>query len=168
MCSDGDLLIGRDARLPRSRIDALLHHEVGTHLLTYYNGLVEPFKLLHTGLAGYDSFQEGLAVLSEYLVGGLSKPRLRLLAARVVAVHMMLQGATFVETFRALTREFGFNQRIAYTITMRVYRGGGFTICGGLWKSWIIWGRGGRWTPCTSVRLPANISDSFGSYYIAR
>jgi uncharacterized protein (TIGR02421 family) len=127
MCSDGDLLIGKDAKMPRSRIDALLHHEVGTHLLTYYNGLVEPFKLLHTGLAGYDSLQEGMAVLSEYLVGGLSKPRLRLLAARVWAVHMLLEGATFVETFRALTKDHGFSQRVAYTVTMRVYRGGGFT-----------------------------------------
>jgi uncharacterized protein (TIGR02421 family) len=127
MCSDGNLLIGRDVKIPRSRIEALLHHEVGTHLLTYYNGLVAPFKLLHTGLAGYDSFQEGIAVLSEYLVGGLSKPRLRLLAGRVVAVHMLLDGATFVETFRSLTKECGFSQRVAYTITMRVYRGGGFT-----------------------------------------
>lgn len=127
MCSDGHLLIGKDAKLPRNRVDALLHHEVGTHLLTYYNGLVEPFKLLHTGLAGYDSLQEGIAVLSEYLVGGLSKPRLRLLAARVWAVHMMLQGAGFVETFRALTKDYGFNQRVAYTVTMRIYRGGGFT-----------------------------------------
>ena len=32
-----------------------------------------------TGLTGYDTLQEGLAVLSEYLVGGLSRPRLRLL-----------------------------------------------------------------------------------------
>lgn len=127
MCSDGHLLIGKDAKMPRTRIEALLHHEVGTHLLTYYNGLKEPFKLLHTGLAGYDSLQEGIAVLSEYLVGGLSKPRLRLLAARVWAVHMLLEGATFVETFRALTKDYGFSQRVAYTVTMRVYRGGGFT-----------------------------------------
>lgn len=127
MCSDGNLLIGRGTSIPRSRVQALLQHEVGTHLLTYYNGLVEPFQLLHTGLAGYDSLQEGIAVLSEYLVGGLSKPRLRLLAARVSAVDTMLSGASFVECFRNLNKEHGFSQRTAYTITMRIYRGGGFT-----------------------------------------
>ena len=127
MCSDGHLLIGRNTRVPRNRVEALLQHEIGTHLLTYYNGLVEPFQLLHTGLAGYDSLQEGIAVLTEYLVGGLSKPRLRLLAARVVAVQMLLSGAGFVETFRSLTKEFGFRRRTAYTITMRIFRGGGFT-----------------------------------------
>ncbi len=127
MCSDGHLLIGCDTRIPQGRVEALLQHEIGTHLLTYYNGLVEPFQLLHTGLAGYDSLQEGIAVLTEYLVGGLSKPRLRLLAARVVAVQMLLSGADFVETFRTLTKKFGFRRRTAYTITMRIFRGGGFT-----------------------------------------
>ena len=127
MCSDGNLLIGAQAKIPRRRAEALLQHEVGTHLLTYYNGIVEPFQLLHSGFAGYDSLQEGLAVLTEYLVGGLSRPRLRLLAARVVAADLLLQGATFVETFRTLDREYDFSQRTAYTLTMRIYRGGGLT-----------------------------------------
>ena len=127
MCSGGDLLIGHQAKVSARRAEALLQHEVGTHLLTYYNGLVEPFQLLHSGFAGYDSLQEGLAVLTEYLVGGLSRPRLRLLAARVIAAASLLQGATFVETFRRLDREYDFSQRVAYTITMRIYRGGGLT-----------------------------------------
>lgn len=127
MCSDGNLLIGAQAKIPRRRAEALLQHEVGTHLLTYYNGIVEPFRLLHSGFAGYDSLQEGLAVLTEYLVGGLSRPRLRLLAARVVAADLLLQGASFIETFRTLDRDYDFSQRSAYTITMRIYRGGGLT-----------------------------------------
>src|SRR5262249_277587 len=36
-------------------------------------------------------------------------------------------GASFIETFRLLDRAFEFSQRTAYTITMRVYRGGGLT-----------------------------------------
>ncbi|NIQ16470.1 MAG: DUF1704 domain-containing protein, partial [Candidatus Dadabacteria bacterium] len=69
------------------RVEALLQHEIGTHALTYFNGLSQPFKQLCIGLSGYEELQEGLAVLAEYLVGGLSKPRLRLLAGRVVAVN---------------------------------------------------------------------------------
>jgi hypothetical protein len=49
------------------------------------------------------------------------------LAARVVAVRQMADGATFIETFRTLDRDYEFTQRMAYTITMRVYRGGGLT-----------------------------------------
>jgi uncharacterized protein (TIGR02421 family) len=127
LCAGGNLLIGRSARIPRRRAEALVQHEVGVHLATYYNGLSSRLLQLHSGFAGYDALQEGLAVLAEYLVGGLSAPRLRLLAARVVAVQRMVHGASFNETFRLLDQDYGFSQRTAYTVTMRVYRGGGLT-----------------------------------------
>jgi uncharacterized protein (TIGR02421 family) len=127
MVSRGKLLVGSQMKISASRVEALLQHEVGTHLLTYFNGRAQPFKQLYSGMAGYDALQEGLAVLSEYLVGGLSRPRMRVLAARVVAVRRLVEGASFVETFRQLDRAFDFEKRTAYYITMRVYRGGGLT-----------------------------------------
>ena len=127
MVSRGNLLIPADLSVPGSRLEALIQHEVGTHVLTYLNGKAQPFHQLYAGLAGYDELQEGIAVLSEYLVGGFSSPRLRLLAARVVAVHRMLSGATFIETFRELDREYDFSMQTAFTVTMRVFRGGGLT-----------------------------------------
>jgi uncharacterized protein (TIGR02421 family) len=127
MVSRGSLLIGKGARIPASRVAALLAHEVGTHVLTYYNGRAQPFRQLYSGLANYDTLQEGLAVLAEYLVGGLSRPRIRLLAGRVVAARSMLDGADFMETFRRLVGKHGFDQRTAFLATMRVYRGGGLT-----------------------------------------
>ena len=125
MVSRGNLLIGKQTEIPRSRVEALLQHEVGTHIVTYCNGRVQPFRQLYCGLAGYEELQEGLAVLAEYLVGGLSRPRIRLLAGRVIAAHCMITGASFIETFRTLHDGFGFNQRTAFTITIRIYRGGG-------------------------------------------
>lgn len=127
MVSHGSLLIGRGTRIPASRADALLQHEVGTHVLTYHNGRAQPFRQLYSGLAGYEALQEGLAVLAEYLVGGLSRARLRLLAGRVVAARALIDGATFVDTFRLLNREHGFAQRVAFVATLRTYRGGGLT-----------------------------------------
>lgn len=127
MVSRGRLLIGEELSVSRSRVESLLAHEVGTHLVTYYNGRAQPFKQLYSGLAGYEELQEGLAVLAEYLVGGLSVVRMRQLAARVVAVRCLTDGASFVETFRLLERNYGFNRRSAYGITMRVFRGGGLT-----------------------------------------
>jgi uncharacterized protein (TIGR02421 family) len=125
--SHGRLLIASDTNIAASRVDALLAHEVGTHLLTYYNGRAQPFRQLYSGLADYEELQEGLAVLSEYLVGGLSRLRMRQLAARVVATKMRIEGATFVDTFRELDRTHQFSQRPAFNITMRVFRGGGLT-----------------------------------------
>ena len=127
LCTGGDLLIGRETSIRARRANALLQHEVGTHLVTYYNGAKQPLGLLRVGLAGYDGLQEGLAVLAEYLVGGLSLSRLRLLAARVTAVHDMVAGARLPETYQRLTTVFAFEPRQAYTIALRVYRAGGLT-----------------------------------------
>jgi uncharacterized protein (TIGR02421 family) len=126
LVSRGNLLVSSHSRIPESRVEALVQHEVGTHVLTYQNGKAQRLKLLRTGLAGYDSLQEGLAVLSEYLVGGLSRPRLRLLAGRVVAAGCLLDGAPFIETFRTL-QSHGFPNRTAFTITVRTHRSGGLT-----------------------------------------
>lgn len=125
--SRGCLLIGKSTKIPGSRVEPLIQHEVGTHLLTYLNGRAQRFRQLYSGLAGYEELQEGLAVLAEYLAGGLSKPRLRLLAARVVAVRRLCDGASFLDTFRCLDRDFDFERRTAFMMTMRVYRAGGLT-----------------------------------------
>lgn len=125
MVSAGQLLVGQGTKIPASRVNALIQHEVGTHMLTYYNGNGQPLQLFCTGLAGYDALQEGLAVLAEFLVDGLTLARLRVLAARVVAAHSLIEGATFVEVFRHLCEVYAFGEKTAYTITMRTFRGGG-------------------------------------------
>jgi uncharacterized protein (TIGR02421 family) len=125
MVSKGHLFVSTESRIPKARAEALIQHEVGTHILTYFNGSQQPFQILAYGLAEYDELQEGLAVLAEYLVGGLSRTRLRLLAGRVVASYAIVDGASFIETFRLLDRTYDFDQRTAYNITMRTYRGGG-------------------------------------------
>jgi uncharacterized protein (TIGR02421 family) len=127
MVSKGRLLVGDDLDLPAERVEALLHHEVGTHVLTWCNGEAQPLRQLCTGLAGYDELQEGLAVLAEHLVGGLDAARLRVLAARVVAAASVQGGATFVESFRALHHDQGFSPAGAFSVVARVHACGGFT-----------------------------------------
>ncbi len=127
LVSRGNLLIGKSSKTPISRVDALIAHEVGTHIVTYMNGRAQPFRQLYVGLPNYDELQEGLAVLSEYLVGGLSRPRLRLLAARVIAAKAMIDSAGFIDVFRLLNDRYRFEQRTAFGITMRIFRSGGLT-----------------------------------------
>ena len=127
MVSRGNFLVSKWSHFPKGRVEALLHHEIGTHIVTYVNGLSQPFRQLHTGLAGYDEMQEGIAVLSEYLCGGLNSGRLRILAGRVVAANCLVEGSSFVETFHTLQEKYGFKPRTSYTITTRIFRGGGLT-----------------------------------------
>jgi uncharacterized protein (TIGR02421 family) len=127
MVSQNRLLISNTLRLRPERLEPLLHHEVGTHLLTWFNGGLQPLRLLQDGAAGYEPTQEGLAVLAEYASGGLTMSRLRILAARVETVHCMVDGASFVETFHHLRDTRGFGPHAAFRMTARVYRGGGLT-----------------------------------------
>lgn len=127
MVSKGRLLVPAQLRVSPARSLALAHHEAGTHVLTWANGMAQPLALMHTGLAGYEALQEGLAVLSEFLVGGLNKSRLRLLAGRVVAAARVIEGVTFVPIFQELSETHGLTPRTAFSTTMRVLRSGGLT-----------------------------------------
>lgn len=127
LVSEGDLLIGAGFRATEIRARGLLQHEVGTHVISHSNGLAQPLGLLASGLAGYEETQEGLAVAAEYLVGALTPSRIRVLAGRVVAIHALVGGASFVDCHRLLTGEHGFSPSQAFSICMRVYRSGGLT-----------------------------------------
>ncbi|HEY4652979.1 MAG TPA: tyrosine/phenylalanine carboxypeptidase domain-containing protein [Cyclobacteriaceae bacterium] len=125
--SRGVLKLNEKFVVERKRAKALIQHEVGTHIVTYYNGTAQPFRLFSSGVPGYEQLQEGLAVLAEYISGGLTNSRLRTLAARVVAVNHLIAGYSFVDTFYLLIEKYQFKPESAFSITMRVYRGGGFT-----------------------------------------
>lgn len=127
LCDKGHLLIDSRAQFLKHRVLPLIHHEVGTHLVTFYNGQTQPLRQLALGLNGYLELQEGLAVLSECLCGSLSPSRLRQLATRVLAVGMMLDGASFVETFTHLHEAYQLKRKPLFNLVMRIYRGGGLT-----------------------------------------
>ncbi len=76
MVSNEKLLVSNNLSIAENRVEALIQHEVGTHLLTYCNGKRQNFKLLYTGLAGYDELQEGLAVQAEVVSCTGSRGRL--------------------------------------------------------------------------------------------
>jgi uncharacterized protein (TIGR02421 family) len=127
MVAQSRLFVSTSAALSRRTLEPILHHEVGTHLLTYFNGRQQPFQQLCAGLAGYEALQEGLAVLAEYLTGGLTARRLRTLACRVAAVQSMIDGRSFVDTFHLLFDQHRLPAKAAFMTTLRVYRGGGLT-----------------------------------------
>lgn len=126
MVSQGELYIPSDYKMAPTETKALIQHEVGTHVLTYYNGMQHPLRLLSTGLTDYDALQEGIAVVAEYLVDGLTANRMRSLASRVVASAARLDGADFQEIFKLLHREHGISKVRAFNTTSRIMQGSGF------------------------------------------
>ncbi|HUP21683.1 MAG TPA: tyrosine/phenylalanine carboxypeptidase domain-containing protein [Thermoanaerobaculia bacterium] len=125
--SHGVLQIARDLTMREARLAALLHHEIGTHVLTFFNGSRQPLLQFRDGLAHYETLQEGLGVLAEHLAGGLSPGRMRILAARVLAVADLVDGHGFVDVFERLRSRCALAPRLAFSVTLRVFRGGGLT-----------------------------------------
>jgi uncharacterized protein (TIGR02421 family) len=127
MVSGNKLFVSRHTVMEERRVNALLHHEIGVHLLTYFNGSAQGLRLFRSGLSGYEGVQEGLAVLAEHLAGGMTRERLRLIAGRVVGCAAMLDGASFVDTFRIMTDRLGFDKAGAFNSVLRIFRGGGLS-----------------------------------------
>lgn len=127
MVDQGILNIPKKTKVRKERAQALIQHEIGTHVLTYYNGQSQPLNLLCSGVPGYEELQEGIAVFAEYLSGALSKSRMQTLAARVIAVDSLINDHHFTTTFELLTEKYNFPPKQAFYVTVRVYRGGGLT-----------------------------------------
>lgn len=126
MVSNGELYLPADYKMTQIEAQALIQHELGTHALTHFNGSQQPLSQLSAGFADYDATQEGIAVLSEYLGGGLTGNRLRILAGRVVAGEDLMNGADFKSVFHHLYTDYGFTKERAFNITSRMFQGGGF------------------------------------------
>ena len=127
MVSHGKFYIDCGIRLPRARIQPLIQHEIGTHVVTRHNGRRQSLKQLEVGLAHYDPLQEGLGVLAEYLTGYLPGERLRVLAARVVAVEMAIHGEDVPAIFDVLHNTHELPTDDAFDVAVRARRGGGLT-----------------------------------------
>ena len=127
MVAQDRLYVSAAASMARHNVEPLLDHEIGTHLLTYFNGRQQPFQQLYAGLAGYEELQEGMAVLAEYLSGGLTHARLRTIACRVLAVQAMVERRSFVDAFQLVHDEHRLPAKAAFMTVLRAYRGGGLT-----------------------------------------
>ncbi|MDO6563075.1 flavohemoglobin expression-modulating QEGLA motif protein [Amphritea sp. 1_MG-2023] len=117
--------VNRAALISETEANALAHHELGVHLVTTLNARSQPLRVLGMGSPVNTMTQEGLAILSEYLAGFMTLPRLKVLALRVLAVKSMIEEKDFKKTFLLLKEQHHVADEQAFTITARVYRGGG-------------------------------------------
>lgn len=121
------LVLRKTHKYSQNQLDVLTNHEIGVHMVTTFNGLLQPLKIFSNGFPNNVETQEGLAVYSEFMSGSLTVQRLRELAYRVIAVDSLIKGYLFSDTFDLLHRHYKLNRDEAFGITLRVHRGGGFT-----------------------------------------
>ncbi len=121
------LFLKKGAMFSKRNSQALVHHEIGVHMLTTLNAREQPIKLFRLGLPLNTLTQEGLAILSEYLSGNITITRLQELGLRVLLVNMRTRGYEFKDAYRMLVEEYNQKSENAYYLATRIYRGGGFT-----------------------------------------
>ncbi|MDH5721575.1 MAG: flavohemoglobin expression-modulating QEGLA motif protein [Spirochaetia bacterium] len=121
------LLINKKSKVSRKELTSLIYHELGVHMTTTINARKQPLKVFIIGLPQNTYTQEGLAIMWEYLSNSLNLDRLRQLALRVLAVEMMIKGMSFSTVFHTLNNDYRLSVDAAFTLTTRVFRGGGFT-----------------------------------------
>lgn len=121
------LVLRKTHSYSKNQLDVLTNHEIGVHMVTTFNGLLQPLKVFSNGFPNNVETQEGLAVYSEFMSGSLTIERLKELAYRVIAVDTLIKGYAFSDTFDLLHRHYKLNRDKSFAITLRVHRGGGFT-----------------------------------------
>ncbi len=121
------LLIKRNSKFSQNQLATLANHEIGVHLVTTFNGLLQPLKIFSNGFPKNVETQEGLAVFSEYMSGALTLKRLKELSYRVLASDSLIKGYDFRDTFDLIHGQYKLNKYEAFGITLRAHRGGGFT-----------------------------------------
>jgi hypothetical protein len=124
-------------RFGRTEAQRLAVHEVLGHLLSAANAREQPLGLLTWGTAGSFVDQEGVALYLEERAGLMDAPRLRTLAARVLAADLMHGGASFADTARKLLHDEHFAAPEAVAIAERAYRGGGVARDVGYLLGWL-------------------------------
>jgi uncharacterized protein (TIGR02421 family) len=115
--------IRADAMFNDRDVRALEVHEGLVHVGTTLNGQNQPIcTFLSKGPPSSTVTQEGLAILMEIITFASYPSRLRKLTNRTRAIHMVEEGADFLQVFEFF-REQGFEMAESYGNASRVFRG---------------------------------------------
>jgi alpha-L-glutamate ligase-like protein/uncharacterized protein (TIGR02421 family) len=116
-----------------TRIDALIRHEIETHILTAENGAHQPYAIFRRGCAGYLDTQEGLAIYNQNRVYGDTHEKRYNPPRNLLGLAYGLEHS-FADTRQYLSEELGYDREKALSQAIIIKRGltntsdnGGFT-----------------------------------------
>ena len=118
------VFVPRKRFFSESESSRLVVHEIGVHVIRSVNGYNQPLKIFALGLPNYLPTEEGLALHYESGVFNEDENNFKK-AALVVAVDSLVKKMNFKSCFAKL-KDYGFGDDDAWSICLRVYRGGGY------------------------------------------
>lgn len=131
----------KGARFAPAHVDALIAHEIETHVLTAENGTHQPYELFRRGTANYLDTQEGLAIVNQNRVlPPLHEKRLG--AARSLLGAAFALDHSFSETLAYLEGELGYRPEKALAKAFDLKRGLTHTAEAGAFTKAVVYFRG--------------------------
>lgn len=106
----------------QNRLQALIAHEIETHIYRLENGRLQPYRILERGTAGYLTIEEGLAVYNQNQLGVALGEKKIWSAISVIAAHIGAR-SSFYELFHILKEEYGLDSQRAWHVSLKTKRG---------------------------------------------
>jgi alpha-L-glutamate ligase-like protein/uncharacterized protein (TIGR02421 family) len=116
------ILLKKGAQFRHNRLQALLVHEIGTHVFRFENGKKQPLRIFERGTAGYLQTEEGLAIWNQNQLGLLLGDKFLTPAFLVVAIYMA-QKMTFYDLYHYLKSTFKISNELAWKLCVKSKRG---------------------------------------------
>lgn len=139
----GKVYVRNDAKFSPEHVEALIAHEIETHVLTAENGSHQPYQLFRRGTANYLDTQEGLAIVNQNRVLSAHHEK-RLGAARSLLGLEYALEHSFSETLAYLENELGYRPEKALQKAFDFKRGLSHTAEPGAFTKGIVYFRGQR------------------------
>lgn len=137
------IYLREDAKFDPVRVDALIKHEIETHILIAENGAHQPYTLFRRGCAGYLDTQEGLATYNQNRVYGPNHEKRYNPPRNLLGVDFGI-GHSFAETRKYLQEELGYDSEKALMQTVSIKRGLSDTSQSGAFTKSVVYFRGLR------------------------
>ncbi|HEY5714453.1 MAG TPA: tyrosine/phenylalanine carboxypeptidase domain-containing protein [Candidatus Gracilibacteria bacterium] len=120
------ILLKKGATFQKNRLQALLIHEIGTHVFRFENGKRQPLRIFERGTAGYLQTEEGLAVYNQNALGLTLGDKAIKSALLVIAIYMG-EKMGFADLFQYLRTTYRLDDEMTWSVCIKVKRGYGDT-----------------------------------------
>lgn len=124
------ILLKKDAVFQENRLQALLAHEIGTHVFRFENGKRQPFRIFERGTAGYLQTEEGLAIWNQNRLKLDLGDKTLTPAYQVVALHLAKK-MSFCDLFHYLRNTYDLTEDLAWKLCIKSKRGFKDTVVSG-------------------------------------
>ncbi len=116
------ILIKKGAKFRENRVQAIITHEIGTHVFRFENGKRQKFRIFERGTANYLRTEEGMAIYNQNLLNLNLGKKFCMPALHIVAIYMASK-MNFCDLFHFLQNTFAIDNDFTWHLCVKAKRG---------------------------------------------